>query len=82
MTKLLRLLAVLLFVFAARPAAATLCNNGPMVTCFDYLPQYQTADPSWRYSHQCCDLHNHTTVWYVYIDSADNWYLVGTDIPP
>jgi len=80
--KLLRLLAVLLFVLAARPAAAAPCNNGSMPTCFAYLPQYQYANPAWRYSHQCCDLNNHTTVWYVYIDTADNWYLVGTDIAP
>jgi hypothetical protein len=80
MTKLLRLLAVLLFVLAARPAAAVQCNNLGMPLCFSYLPEYQTPDPSWRYSHQCCDQRDYTTVWYVYIDSAENWYLVYTNI--
>jgi hypothetical protein len=52
------------------------------VTCYAYLPQYSYANPSWRYSHQCCDLQNHTTIWNVYIDSADNWYLVSSTIDP
>ena len=83
MAKLLRTLVVLLFVLgvsAARPAVAATCDY--LVTCFDYLPQHQYADPSWVYSHQCCDLCNHTTIWYVYIDFRGRWHLVSTNIQP
>ena len=73
MTKVLRLLALFLLVLAARPAASSSCRA--LVTCYS-LPQYYFADPSWQYSHQCCDIYDDTTVWNVFIDSADNWYLV------
>lgn len=83
MTKTLRALAVLLFVFAAfaaQPASAASCSN--LVTCFDYLPEYQTPNPLWTYSHQCCDLDDGTTVWNVYIDFRGKWFLVSSNIEP
>ena len=82
MAKLLRTLTVLLFlgtVLTASPAAAQTCDY--LVTCFDYLPEHQTPHPAWQYSHQCCDLNDHTTIWYVYIDFADRWHLVRTQGP-
>jgi hypothetical protein len=82
MTRLLLALTVLLFafgVFATQPAAAT-CNN--LVTCYAYLPEHSYPDPSWQYSHQCCDLEDHTTIWNVYIDFRGRWHLVGSNIPP
>lgn len=83
MTKLLRTLTFLLFTFgvlAIRPATAQTCDY--LVTCFDYLPEHQFADPSWQYSHQCCDLDDHTTIWNVYIDFRNRWHLVSTNIQP
>jgi hypothetical protein len=83
MTRLLLALTALLFaigVFATQPAAATTCNN--LVTCYAYLPEHQYADPSWTYSHQCCDLEDHTTIWNVYIDFRGRWHLVSSNIQP
>ena len=85
MTKtLLRALTVLLFVFGVfgtQPAAAgPTCDA--LVTCYGYLPEHQTANPAWRYSHQCCDLEDHTTIWNVYIDWRGKWHLVSTNIQP
>jgi hypothetical protein len=83
MTRILRTLPFLLFGFGvlALPAVASAnCDN--LVTCFDYLPEHQTADPSWQYSHQCCDLQDHNTIWYVYIDFRGHWHLVSTNIQP
>jgi hypothetical protein len=83
MTRLLLALTVLLFafgVFATQPAAATTCNH--LVTCYAYLPKHPYPDPSWNYSHQCCDLDNHTTVWNVYIDFRGKWHLVSSNIQP
>jgi hypothetical protein len=85
MTRLLRLLPVLLIAFstmAIRPATAARPACFGLVTCYSNLPKHQYADPSWRYSHACCDLDNHTTVWYVYIDSLNHWHLCGTTILP
>jgi hypothetical protein len=85
MTKLLlRSLTLLLFAFgviATRPApAAQTCDY--LVTCYDYLPKSQFADPSWQYSHQCCDVNDHTTIWNVYIDFRNRWHLVSSNIQP
>ena len=83
MTRFLRALAVLLFafcVFAPQPAAAATCNQ--LVTCYAYLPEHWYPDPSWQYSHQCCDLEDHTTIWNVYIDFRNKWHLVSSNIPP
>lgn len=82
MKNLLRIsaLAGALAVAATHPAPAQSCDA--LVTCFDYLPKHGYPDPSWQYSHQCCDLENHTTVWYVYIDSGSQWHLVSSTIPP
>jgi hypothetical protein len=85
MIRLLRLLPVLLISFGAlaiRPATAARLTCDYLVTCYSNLPKSSYADPSWRYSHQCCDLQNHTTIWYVYIDSANRWHLVGSTIQP
>ena len=61
-------------VFAAGPAVAARF----IPTCFN-LPKFQVADPSWRYSHECRE---GTVIWYVYIDSMERWYLVGTTVQP
>lgn len=83
MTKLLRRLTFLLFisgVLAALPATAQSCDY--LVTCYAYLPEHQVAESLWVYSHQCCDLEDHTTIWDVYIDFRNRWHLVSTSIPP
>ncbi|HKI04706.1 MAG TPA: hypothetical protein VKK31_22185 [Thermoanaerobaculia bacterium] len=84
MTKVLRTLIVLLFalvVIATRPAPAV-SNCDYLVTCFDYLPKQGYPDPSWQYSHVCCDLNNHSTIWNVYIDFRGKWHLVSSNILP
>ena len=83
MANLRRTLTFLLFAFgvlATRSATAQTCDY--LVTCFDYLPEHQVAAPSWVYSHQCCDLQDHTTIWNVYVDFKGKWHLVSTSIPP
>lgn len=82
MTRSLLALTALLFafgVFATQPAAAA-CNN--LVTCYAYLPEHSYPHPSWQYSHQCCDLEDHTTIWNVYIDFRGKWHLVSSNIQP
>jgi hypothetical protein len=78
MSKLLRVFAALLFVvtvFAAHPAAAqSSCDY--LVTCFSDLPEHLTAQATWQYSHQCCDLQDHATIWHVYVDFRGRWHLV------
>ena len=67
-------------VFANQPAPAATCSN--LVTCYAYLPEHQYPDPSWQYSHQCCDLEDKTTIWNVYIDFRGRWHLVRSNIQP
>jgi hypothetical protein len=84
MTRLLSALTVLLFafgVFATQPAAAYPTCDYDLVTCYSDLPEYSFADPAWQYSHQCCDLEDHTTIWNVYI-FGNRWYLVTSNIQP
>jgi hypothetical protein len=80
MTRLLHTLTALLFAFAVlatTPAAAQTCSALP--TCFK-LPKYSYPQPSWTYSHQCCE--NQNTVWNVYVDSLGRWRLVSSNILP
>lgn len=83
MTRLLLALTILLFAFgvlATQPAAASTCDY--LVTCYAYLPEHQYPQSSWQYSHQCCDLEDHTTIWNVYIDFRGRWHLVSSNIQP
>lgn len=78
MTQLLRLSAALALAataLAARPATAAAF----VPACYSNLPHHQVASPTWRYSHPCKE---GSTTWYVYIDPAGNWHLVGTTIQP
>lgn len=81
MKKFVQALAILLLALTAlatRPATAATCSA--LVTCYSNLPKHSYPQSTWQYSHQCCDLQNHTTVWNVYIDRLGKWHLVSSNI--
>jgi hypothetical protein len=82
MSKLLRLLSVALLAMAAFTSSPAFAyrefNPYSLPTCFSGLPTAWAPDPSWQYSHLC---NIGTTVWIVYIDSTEQWYLVRTSVP-